>query len=81
MRQSNTGEKNITYDASRNRFRVEMRVGKVSRTARCKTLEAALEVRNGWQAERDEMAAVAQAATSEHPGFVIEHRPVEVTFD
>lgn len=81
MRQSNTGERNITYDASRNRFRVEMRVGKVSRTARCKDMAAALEVRNGWQAERDELAAAAQVASSEHPGFVIEHRSVEVKFD
>ena len=81
MRQSNTGEKNITFDASRNRFRVEMRVGKVSRTARCKTLEAALEVRNGWQSERDELAASVQTASAEPSGFLIEHKQVEVKFD
>ena len=81
MRQSNTGEKNITYDASRNRFRVEMRVGKLSRTARCKTLEAALEVRNGWQAEREELAAAQQVVASEKAGFSIDHRKVEIAFD
>ena len=34
MRESKTGHKNITYDdAARDRYRCEMRVGKISRTA------------------------------------------------
>ena len=54
MRQSNTSHRNVTYDSTRDRYRCEMRVGKISRTARCKTLKAALEIREAWAKERDE---------------------------
>ena len=78
MRLSNTGCRNITYDSVRDRYRVEMRVGKVSRTARCKTLEAALEIRDSWLEERDE---ASKSASGEKVSFSIERRPVEVCFD
>ena len=51
MRESNTGHKNITYDAARDRYRCEMWVGKISRTARCKSLADALEIRDAWAKE------------------------------
>ena len=57
MRESNTGHKNITYDAARDRYRCEMRVGKISRTARCKSLADALEIRDAWAKERDQLGA------------------------
>ena len=83
MRQSNTGHRNITYDSTRDRYRCEMRVGKISRTARCKTLKAALEIRAAWAKERDELEA--NAAKAAPPGgksaFRIERRAVTVVFD
>ena len=78
MRLSNTGERNVTYDVIRDRYRVEMRVGKVSRTARCKTLPAALEIRNAWLVEREE---AVNDKNGEKLTFSIEKRPVEVSFD
>lgn len=50
---SNTGYTNISYDISRNRYRCEMRISGVSRTARLSTLQEALEVRKKWIEERD----------------------------
>ena len=61
MGQSNTGHRNVTYDSTRDRYRCEMRVGKISRTARCKTLKAALEIRAAWAKERDEPASVSRS--------------------
>ena len=63
MRQSNTGHRSVTYDSTRDRYRCEMRVGKISRTARCKTLKAALEIRAAWAKERDELEANAAKVT------------------
>ena len=83
MRQSNTGHRNVTYDSTRDRYRCEMRVGKISRTARCKTLKAALEIRAAWAKERGELEANAAEVTP--PGgksaFRIERRAVTVVFD
>ena len=83
MRQSNTGHRNVTYDSTRDRYRCEMRVGRISRTARCKTLKAALEIRAAWSKERDELEANEAKATP--PGgktpFRIERRAVTVVFD
>ena len=83
MGQSNTGHRNVTYDSTRDRYRCEMRVGKISRTARCKTLKAALEIRAAWAKERDELEA--NAAKVAHSGsssaFRIERRAVTVVFD
>ena len=50
---SNTGYTNISYDISRNRYRCEMRISGISRTARLNTLQEALTVRSKWIEERD----------------------------
>ena len=83
MRQSNTGHRSVTYDSTRDRYRCEMRVGKISRTARCKTLKAALEVRAAWAKERDELEANAAKVTPSggKTAFRIERRAVTVVFD
>ena len=83
MRQSNTGHRNVTYDSTRDRYRCEMRVGKISRTARCKTLKAALEIRAAWAKERDELEANAAKVTPSggKTAFRIERRAVTVVFD
>ena len=83
MRQSNTGHRNVTYDSTRDRYRCEMRVGKISRTARCKTLKAALEIRAAWALERDELEANAAKVTPSggKTAFRIERRAVTVVFD
>ena len=83
MRQSNTGHRNVTYDSTRDRYRCEMRVGKISRTARCKTLKAALEIRAAWAKERDELEANAAKVTPSggKSAFHIERRAVTVVFD
>ena len=83
MRQSNTGHRNVTYDSTRDRYRCEMRVGKISRTARCKTLKAALEIREAWAKERDELegnGAKVALSWGKTP-FSIERRAVTLTFD
>ena len=83
MGQSNTGHRNVTYDSTRDRYRCEMRVGKISRTARCKTLKAALEIRAAWAKERDELEANAAKVTPSggKSAFRIERRAVTVVFD
>ena len=83
MRQSNTGHRNVTYDSTRDRYRCEMRVGKISRTARCKTLKAALEIRAAWAKERDELEANESkvAPSGGKTAFSIERRAVTVVFD
>ena len=83
MGQSNTGHRNVTYDSTRDRYRCEMRVGKISRTARCKTLKAALEIRAAWAKERDELEANAAKVTPAggKSAFRIERRAVTVVFD
>ena len=83
MGQSNTGHRNVTYDSTRDRYRCEMRVGKISRTARCKTLKAALEIRAAWAKERDELEANAAKVTpsGSSSAFRIERRAVTVVFD
>ena len=83
MGQSNTGHRNVTYDSTRDRYRCEMRVGKISRTARCKTLKAALEIRAAWAKERDELEAIAAKVTPSggKSAFRIERRAVTVVFD
>jgi len=60
-----------------------MRVGKISRTARCKTLKAALEIRAAWAKERDELEANAAKVTSSgsKTAFNIERRVVTVAFE
>ena len=82
MRESNTGHKNITYDAARDRYRCEMRVGKISRTARCKSLADALEIRDAWAKERAEIGARGNVARKGRAGaLLIERRAVCVVFD
>ena len=83
MRQSNTGHRNVTYDSTRDRYRCEMRAGKISRTARCKTLKAALEIRAAWAKERGELEANAAKVTPSggKSAFRIERRAVTVVFD
>ena len=82
MRESNTGHKNITCDAARDRYRCEMRVGKMSRAARCKTLADALEIRDAWAKERDQLEARGNTARNLSSGaFRIERRDVVIFFD
>ena len=83
MGQSNTGHRSVTYDSTRDRYRCEMRVGKISRTARCKTLKAALEIRAAWAKERDELEANAAkvAPSGGKAAFRIERRAVTAVFD
>ena len=84
MGQSNTGHRSVTYDSTRDRYRCEMRVvGKISRTARCKTLKAALEVRAAWAKERDELEANSAKVTASggKTAFRIDRREVTVVFD
>ena len=83
MPQSNTGHRAVAYDSTRDRYRCEMRVGKISRTARCKTLKAALEIRAAWAKERDELEANAAKVTPSggKSAFRIERRAVTVVFD
>ena len=83
MRQSNTGHRNVTYDSTRDRYRCEIRVGKISRTARCKTLKAALEIRAAWAKERDESEANESKAppSGGKTAVGIERRAVTVVFD
>ena len=83
MRQSNTKFKNISYDKTRSRYRVEMRFANSgSRTARVTTLVEAIALRNTWSIERDQLlkeALLERAAAV--PTFSIEHREVLVEFD
>ena len=83
MRQTNTDHRSVTYDSTRDRYRCEMRVGKISRTARCKTLKAALEIRAAWAKERGELEANAAKVTPSEgkSAFRIERRAVSVIFD
>ena len=84
MRESNTGHKNVTYDAARDRYRCEMRVGKISRTARCKSplADDALEIRDAWAKERAEHEARGNTARSSSSGAIrIERRAAVVYFD
>ena len=83
MRQSNTGHRNVTYDSTRDRYRCEMRVGKISRTARCEAPKAALEIRAAWPKERGELEANSAKVTPSggKAAFRIERRAVTVEFD
>jgi hypothetical protein len=46
MRISNTNYKNVSYDKARGRYRIEMRIGKLPRTARVKDLQSAILITN-----------------------------------
>ena len=82
MRESNTGHKNITYDAARDRYRCEMRVGKMSRAARCKSPADALEIRDELAKERGELETRGNTARKSSSGaFRIERREVVINFD
>jgi hypothetical protein len=83
MRQSNTSERNISFDRSRSRFRVEMRFANSgSRTARVGTLIEAIALRDTWSIERDQILKQALIAkTASVPVFSITHGEVYVHFD
>jgi len=67
MRISNTNYKNTSYDKARARCRIEMRIGKLPRTARVKDLESAIIIRNEWLRK---LTAVFLDTSSEPPvGF------------
>ena len=84
-RQSNSGHKNISYDESRKAWRLELRTRPGhSKTARFKTLEAALERRAIWYKERDDYALAEKAkrdAEKQESTFSIERKDVVITFD
>ena len=83
MRQSNTSERNISWDRTRSRFRVEMRFANSgSRTARVPTLAEAIALRDTWSIERDQLLKEAMIQkTAAAPVFSIEHGEVFVEFD
>ena len=83
MRQSNTKYKNISYDKTRSRYRVEMRFANSgSRTARVTTLVEAIALRDTWSIERDQLLKEAMLErTAAVPTFSIEHGEVFVEFD
>ena len=59
-----------------------MRVGKMSRTARCKSLADAIELSGAWAKERDELAARGNTARNGRAGAIrIERREVVIFFD
>ena len=54
----------------------------MSRAARCKTQADALEIRDAWAKERDQLEARGNTARNLSSGaFRIEHREVVVYFD
>ena len=83
MRQSNTQYKNISYDKTRSRYRVEMRFSNSgSRTARVTSLAEAITLRDTWSIERDQLLKEAMLQkTGAVPVFSIEHGEVYVEFD
>ena len=83
MRQSNTNHRNVSFDRTRGRYRVEMRFANSgSRTARVATLEEAIALRNTWAIERDQLLKEAMLErTATVPTFSIEHGEVFVEFD
>ena len=83
MRQSNTQERNISWDRTRSRFRVEMRFANSgSRTARVGTLVEAVALRDTWSIERDQLLKEAMLdKTAAVPVFHITHGEVFVHFD
>ena len=84
---SNTGYTNISFDVSRNRFRCEMRVGGISRTARVTTLEEALLVREQWSVERAQLSQESSGSNTtskvskSKPSIEIIHKECTVEFD
>ena len=84
-RQSNSGHKNISYDESRKAWRLELRTRPGhSKTARFKTLEAALERRAIWYKERDDFAQAEKEkreAENKKSVFSIEKKDIVITFD
>ena len=77
MRISNTNYKNISFDKARCRYRTEMRIGKMPRTARVKDLESAIVIRNEWLIERNVLNAEILAAKIKlnKPEFEIIKKP------
>ena len=72
-----TGYANITFDAPRNKYRVEIRRKGVSMSARADTLEDALDVREKWLLDHPRVAPVSH----EEPVFSIVHGDFIVRFD
>ena len=83
MRQSNTSYRNISFDRSRARYRVEMRMSALgSRTARVPTLVEALKLRDSWTVERNLLLQQKLIEkTAAIPVFSIAHGAVYVRFD
>ena len=83
-RTPNTNEPNICYDKSRQKFRIEMRLGSQgSRTARVDKLSQAVEIRDKWLAEREQVLAKdkAERLANETPGFSIVPGDYVLNFD
>ena len=83
MRISNTNYKNISFDKARCRYRIEMRIGKLTRTARVKDLESAIIIRNEWLIERNVLNAeiAAEKIKLNKPEFEIIKKPTIIYFD
>ena len=83
MRISNTNYKNISYDKARSRYRIEMRIEKLPRTARVKDLESAIIIRNEWLIERNILNAeiAAEKIKSNKPEFAIIRQQTLIYFD
>jgi len=84
-RQSNSGHKNISFDVSRQAWRLELRTRPGhSKTARFKTLEAALAKRAEWYQEREQYAQEEKAkrdAEKQETAFSIIKKDITIVFD
>ena len=83
MRISNTNYKNISYDKARGRYRTEMRIGKLPRTARVKDLQSAILIRDEWLIERNHLNAelAAEKIKLNQPEFEIIRKQTIIDFD
>ena len=83
MRISNTNYKNISYDKARGRYRIEMRIGKLPRTARVKDLQSAILIRDEWLIERNHLNAelAAEKIKLNQPEFEIIKKETIIYFD
>ena len=73
--------KNISFDRTRNVFRVEMRVlPKHNRTRRVRTLEEACALREHWAKERDALRE-ERGPEEKTAKFSVHKKPVTLTFD
>ena len=77
MSTNKTGYSNITYDKPRDKYRIELRRGGVSMSARADTLPEALAVREQWLTDHPR----APSSAAPRPKFSIVHEIQVLLFD